>query len=63
MDRRLSAALGAVALLLSARAATAQLPVGTAAPEFTLKDTQGQPVRLSQYRGKQYVLLNFWASW
>lgn len=33
-----------------------------AAPEFVAKDEAGNPVRLSQYRGK-VVLLNFWASW
>src|SRR5687767_12681438 len=63
MNRRLSAVLGAVGLLCSARAATAQLPVGTPAPQFTLRDTQGRPVSLSQFRGRRYVLLNFWASW
>lgn len=32
------------------------------APDFTLKNLGGEPVSLSQYRGK-VVLLNFWASW
>ncbi len=32
------------------------------APEFALKDSNGQPVRLSDYKGK-VVLLNFWATW
>jgi peroxiredoxin len=32
------------------------------APEFTLKDASGAPVKLSDYRGK-VVLLNFWATW
>jgi peroxiredoxin len=32
------------------------------APDFTLNDASGQPVRLSAYRGK-VVLLNFWATW
>ena len=32
------------------------------APEFTLKDSMGAPVKLSDYRGK-VVLLNFWATW
>jgi hypothetical protein len=63
MNRRLSVALGAAGVLLTARAAMGQLPVGTAAPEFTLRDTGDRPVSLSQYRGKRYVLLDFWASW
>ena len=33
-----------------------------AAPEFTLKDSQGVVVKLSDYTGK-VVLLNFWATW
>jgi len=33
-----------------------------AAPDFTLNDAEGVPVRLSEFRGK-VVLLNFWATW
>jgi len=36
--------------------------MGSKAPNFTLKNLQGEDVSLSQYRGKK-VLLNFWASW
>lgn len=39
-----------------------QLQPGQPAPEFTLDDLDGQPVSLSQFRGK-VVLLDFWASW
>jgi cytochrome c biogenesis protein CcmG/thiol:disulfide interchange protein DsbE len=34
----------------------------TMAPDFTLNDSSGKPVRLSQLRGA-VVLLNFWATW
>jgi peroxiredoxin len=32
------------------------------APDFTLNDFSGTPVRLSSYKGR-VVLLNFWATW
>ena len=32
------------------------------APDFTLNDISGMPVKLSEFRGK-VVLLNFWATW
>lgn len=32
------------------------------APDFTLKDSNGKVVKLSEYKGK-VVLLNFWATW
>ncbi len=32
------------------------------APDFTLKDAMGRPVKHSDYKGK-VVLLNFWATW
>lgn len=36
--------------------------IGAMAPGFTQNDTLGNPVSLSDFRGK-YVLLDFWASW
>lgn len=36
--------------------------VGSVAPDFELKDSQGNLVKLSSLRG-QYVLIDFWASW
>src|SRR5690606_8133838 len=35
---------------------------GVEAQECTQPDTDGKPVKLSDYRGK-YVLIDFWASW
>lgn len=36
--------------------------IGSIAPDFTLNDTKGKPVNLSDFRGK-YLLIDFWASW
>ena len=36
---------------------------GFLAPDFTLPDLNGRPVKLSNFRGKKAVFLNFWASW
>lgn len=36
------------------------LKVGDLAPDFTLTDTKGQPVKLSDYRGKKNVTLAFY---
>jgi peroxiredoxin len=36
------------------------IEVGQAAPDFELKDQNGQPVRLADYRGKQPVALVFY---
>lgn len=34
--------------------------VGEQAPDFTLPSTTGEPIRLSQFRGKTHVLLEFY---
>jgi cytochrome oxidase Cu insertion factor (SCO1/SenC/PrrC family) len=36
------------------------LKVGDAAPDFTLNDTNGTPVKLSDFRGKKNVVLAFY---
>jgi thiol-disulfide isomerase/thioredoxin len=36
--------------------------IGAIAPNFTINDTNGKPVSLTNFRGK-YVLIDFWASW
>lgn len=36
--------------------------IGSPAPDFTMNDTEGNPVSLSSFKGK-YLLIDFWASW
>ena len=43
-------------------AGQAVMASGNTAPDFTLIDSNGSPVRLSAYIGK-VVLLDFWATW
>jgi peroxiredoxin len=57
-----------LALALNAAAAAAQQPaapkthlkVGDPAPDFTLPDTAGKPVKLSEFKGKKSVVLAFY---
>ena len=46
-------------LLVSASVAVA-LDVVAQAPDFTLPSTTGEPISLSQFRGKKLVLLEFY---
>ena len=70
MNRWLGYAVVAMVVLLlvggSLRSDPAGSPprpeVGFPAPDFSLTDTEGQPVHLSDYRGKA-VFINFWATW
>lgn len=39
------------------------IDIGEPAPDFTLKDLDGNTVSLKDFKGKKAVLLNFWASW
>lgn len=39
---------------------TTHLKVGDTAPEFNLTDTSGNPVKLSDFRGKKSVVLAFY---
>jgi len=36
--------------------------IGQPAPDFTLPDSTGSPIKLSAYKGK-VILLDFWATW
>ncbi|HET6381456.1 MAG TPA: TlpA disulfide reductase family protein [candidate division Zixibacteria bacterium] len=54
--------LMAWAAFLVARGAPAGGLIGQTAPDFALTDLDGNPVRLSEFRGRP-VIVNFWASW
>ncbi|UJF21178.1 TlpA family protein disulfide reductase [Shewanella sp. OMA3-2] len=52
--------LAALALLMSINAQA--LTVGDIAPDFTLKNMQGNNLNLAEQRG-EIIVINFWASW
>lgn len=62
MPRTSRAFLAALALAIAAPlwAHGATLRVGERAPAFTLPNQNGQPVSLSQFRGKKNVVLAFY---
>jgi cytochrome oxidase Cu insertion factor (SCO1/SenC/PrrC family) len=68
MKRMMKKALCLITLLALAAVASAQQPtppqtklkVGDPAPEFTLTDTEGNAVKLSDFRGKKNVVLAFY---
>lgn len=39
------------------------IDIGEPAPDFTLKDLNGDTVSLKDFKGEKAVFLNFWASW
>ena len=51
--------LAAVLVIASVAAA---LEVGERAPDFTLPSTTGEKISLSQFQGKQFVLLEFYGA-
>lgn len=50
------------ALLVARNAAPPTGQIGSMAPGFLLADLDGNPIRLSDLRGRP-VIVNFWASW
>jgi thiol-disulfide isomerase/thioredoxin len=61
-----SAILATVVFVVIVRQRHWQLPASpgpsSSAPDFTLKQLNGAPLRLSDYKGK-VILLDFWATW
>ena len=57
MKRAVFAVLCAAGLALSASAQAAELKVGDDAPNFTLKASDGKTYKLSDFKGKQAVVL------
>ena len=58
----LAIGIAAVVVLTKTESVPKKAAVGLEAPAFELKDMQGRPWKLSDFKGKT-VLLNFWASW
>ncbi|MDP2338294.1 MAG: TlpA disulfide reductase family protein [Bacteroidota bacterium] len=59
--------LDSVATVISLKERVAKLKlvaIGQAAPDFTMNDVAGNPVKLSDvYSKNEYTLVDFWASW
>lgn len=47
----------------TALAAEKATTIGSMAPDFSQKEIGGNTITLSSFRGKKYVLIDFWASW
>ena len=54
--------LGLVFCILAATSLASSGLTGQSAPDFALKSSSGENLRLSEYRGDG-VMINFWATW
>ena len=54
--------IGTIFGMFTASVLASSAMVGKPAPDFALKSTTGENLRLSEYRG-EVVMLNFWATW
>ena len=54
--------LGVVFSVLTATSLASSSLEGQSAPDFVLKSSGGENLRLSEYRG-DVVMINFWATW
>ena len=54
--------LGALVTFIAATSAASSGLTGQQAPDFALKSSTGENLRLSEYRG-DVVMINFWATW
>lgn len=54
--------LGAALSVLAATSLASSGLTGSPAPDFALKSSTGENLRLSEYRG-DVVMINFWATW
>lgn len=54
--------LGVTLSVLAATSLASSVLTGAPAPDFALKSSTGENLRLSEYRG-DVVMINFWATW
>jgi peroxiredoxin len=57
-----SLTLGLMVTVIAATTLASSGLEGRAAPDFALKSSTGENLRLSEYRG-EVVMINFWATW
>ena len=62
MSRLRKFVFGALFTVFAATSLASSDMVGQAAPDFALKSSTGENLRLSEYRG-DVVMVNFWATW